>query len=386
MELKVYARILARRWWIVLPTFLVTFGVTLALTFSEAPLYASSATFVLKLGSSFQDDKGFVSALDILSRRAEIAATYTEVATSRLIKRQAADLLGLSPEQRGSLSVSSRALGGTNVLEISVEGPDPHLARDFANTIGAQTIAYVRGLYETYELAPLDEAALRTAPISPNYPLNLGLGAALGLFLGLGLALLAEYLRAQPEEVATFNILDQETGMYNRRYFLFRLRQELSRASRGSVDLSVALMNVDHHGVMDGASPQVRGEALRKVLLLLGPALREEDIMARYSDTVIAFLLPDVEGEMARDMVEDMQARITTAPLEINGRGVKLNLQGAAGVATYHEKADVDALLAGAARALEGAEAAAYDRVHLLSEGGGRRRGGTRARTNGVRS
>lgn len=388
MELKFYARIVARRWWLVVPTFLVTWAAALALTLAEAPLYESSATFVLKLGSSFQDDKGIVSALDILSRRAEIAATYTEVASSRLIKRQAAELLRLSAEQRAALTVSSRAFGGTNVVEISVVGPDPALARDFTNAVGAQTIAYVRGLYETYELEPLDEATLRPAPISPNYPLNLGLGAALGQGLGVGLALLAEYLRAQPQAAPSFNILDEESGMYSKRYFLLRLRQELSRAKRSDKPVSIALVNIDHLGVMDGASPQLRGEALRKVLLLLAVELREEDILARYGDTVLALLLPDMQGAEAKELVELLQARLAAAPVEIEGRGVRLSLQGAAGVATYHEKtAEVDDLLAGARRALEGAEGAAYDRVHLLVKGrGGQRGGGARVRANGVRS
>lgn len=387
MELRVYLRTLARWWWIVAPAFLITFTTTIVLTFAEPPVYRSTATFVLKLGSSFQDDKGFVSALDILSRRAEIAATYTEVATSRLIKRQAADALGLSAAERGDLTVSSRAVGGTNVLEISVEGLDPALVRDFTNAIGAQTIAYVRGLYETYELEPLDEAALRTTPVSPSYALNLGLGAALGLVLGAGLAFLAEYLRAPLEQTTNFSILDDETGMYNRRYFTFRLRQELSRARRGASPLSVALMNIDHHGVMDGASPQVRGEALRRVTSLLAPCLREEDIMARFGDTVIAFLLPDLPGETAKEAVEVMQARIAATPVEVEGRGVRLNLQAAAGVVAYNDKSlDLDGLLAGAARALEGAEVAPYDKVHLLPESNGRRAGSAaRPRASGVR-
>lgn len=387
MELKAYIRILMRRWWIVVPTFLITFLATIVLTFREVPLYESSATYVLKLGASFQDDKGFVSALDILSRRAEIAATYTEVATSRLIKRQAADALGLSSDERGDLSVSSRAVGGTNVLEISVEGSDPALARDFTNEIGAQTIAYVRNLYETYELEPLDQATLRTTPISPNYPLNLSLGAILGLFLGAGLAFMAEYLRAPAEQTTMFNILDDGTGLYNRRYFLFRLRQELSRVRRSRAPLSIALMNIDHHGVMDGASPQFRDEALRRVLQLLTPLLREEDLMARFGDTVLAFLLPDQPGEAAKSAIEGIQTRIASTPIELDARGARLSLQGAAGIVTYQEHtADIDALLAKATHALEGAEAAAYDRVQLLVESGGRRSGSNgRARANGVK-
>lgn len=387
MELKAYWRVLTRRWWIVAPTFLITFAATLLLTFGEAPVYRSTATFVLKLGATFQDDRGFAAALDILSRRAEIAATYTEVATSRLIKGQAADALGLSAAQRAALGVSSRAIGGTNVLEISVEGPDPALVRDFTNAIGAQTIAYVRGLYATYELELLDEATLRAAPVAPSYALNLGLGALLGLCLGAGLALLAEYLRAPAARATSFNILDPETGLYNRRFFLYRLRQELSRAGRSHAPLAVALMNIDHHGVMDGASPQLRDEALRRVLLLLAPCLREEDLMARFDDTVVALMLPDQRGEAARATVELMQTRLAAAPLEIEGKGVTLRLHGAAGIVDAHDQQlDVEGLLARAGVALEGAGVAAYDRVNLLVESRPRpRASGSRAKANGVK-
>lgn len=387
MELKAYWRIIARRWWIAAPTLLITFGATMLLTFVEPPLYSSTATYVLKLGASFQDDKGFVAALDILSRRAEIAATYTEVATSRLIKRQAADTLGLSPRQRNDLHVSSRAVGGTNVLEITVDGHDPALVRDFTNAIGAQTIAYVGNLYETYELEPLDEAALRNTPVSPNYPLNLGLGALLGLCLGAGLAFLAEYLRDPLEPAASFDILDGETGMYTRRFFLFRLRQELSRARGSSAHLALALMNVDHHGVMDGASPQLRGEALRHVTRRLAPCLREEDILARYDDTVIALLLPDLTGEAAKTTVEGLQARLAMAPVAIESKGVTLSLEGASGIVTPQGRsADIDGLLARAGVALEGATLAAYDRVMLASEGPEPRARAPRAsRSNGVK-
>lgn len=387
MELKAYLRILLRRWWIVVPAFLITLSATSALTFREPPIYRSSATYVLKLGSGFQDDKGFVSALDILSRRAEIAATYTEVATSRLIKQQAADALGLSMAQRGDYSVSSRAIGGTNVLEISVEGLDPTLARDFTNAIGSQTIAYVGNLYETYELESLDQASLHMAPISPNYSLNLALGAILGLVLGGGLAFLAEYLRAPVEQPRSFNILDDQTGMYNKRYFLLRLRQELSRARHARAPLVLVLMNVDHHGVMEGASPQFRGEALHQVQQLLTPLLREEDILSRFGDTVLAFLLPDLGGEEARRMIERAQARLAATMIEIDTSDTRLKLHSAAGIVAYQESsADADDLLARATLALEGAEGATYKHVRLIKEAAPRRQAATRrGKTNGAR-
>jgi uncharacterized protein involved in exopolysaccharide biosynthesis len=150
MELKIYLRVLLRKWWIVLPAFLITFTATIVLTFTQAPTYEATATFVVVPTGSFEDIWSLVDGLDTLSRRAEIASTYAEVAASRLIRRDAADELDLSQDQRKGLSVESQLLAGTNVLKITVEGSDPVLVRDFANVVGAKTMTYAQKLYEVY--------------------------------------------------------------------------------------------------------------------------------------------------------------------------------------------------------------------------------------------
>jgi uncharacterized protein involved in exopolysaccharide biosynthesis len=191
-----YLRILSRKWWIVLLTFLITYGATLAFTYTQAPTYHSRATFVVKLNASFSNDRDLASAVDVLSRRTEIATTYTIVANSRMIRRAAVTALSLSAPQRANVSVSSDLLPGTNVVEIVGESNDPILARDFTDAVGAQTVSYVGDLYETYRLEPLDTANLSEIPVAPNKPLNLTLGALLGLILGVSFALLAAYLQA----------------------------------------------------------------------------------------------------------------------------------------------------------------------------------------------
>ncbi|TEU14119.1 MAG: hypothetical protein E3J21_16830, partial [Anaerolineales bacterium] len=144
MELKIYLRVLLRKWWIVLPAFLITFTTTIAFTFTQAPTYRATATFVVAPNSSIKDVGSLLSGLDMLSRRDEIASTYAQVAASRLIRRDAADELDLSQNQRKRLSVESQLLAGTNVLKITVEGSNPVLVRDFANVVGAKALAYVQ--------------------------------------------------------------------------------------------------------------------------------------------------------------------------------------------------------------------------------------------------
>jgi diguanylate cyclase (GGDEF)-like protein len=372
MELKIYLRILLRKWWIVIPALLITFTSTMAFTFTQVPTYRATATFVVALTGSFEETWSFVDGLDTLSRQAEIANTYGKVATSRLIKQNAADALALPHNQREDLSVYSQLLQGTNVLEITVEGNDPALARDFANVVGDKTRAYVQELYETYDMRPLDQATLPASPIKPNKVLNLALGAILGLALGAGLAFLSEYLQAPLESMVNFGVLDDETGAYNKRYFKQRLGEEMSRANRNKYSLSLALMNVDQLEVMGtSSSPQVRSEALRKVAVFLKQYLREEDVLARFDKTVFAFLLPDMPGEKAKAVMEKLQTRMAWTSLEMEKSGVKLNLSGAVGVVAYqHNGTGQDEFLAGANRALQQAEAGGYGKACLLSEGG----------------
>ncbi len=194
MELRAYGGAILRKWWMVAGVLVIALVVTAALTYSQQPVYRSTATFVVAPVGSADVQNSFYG-IDTLSRQAEIAGTYMQVADSQLIKGQAARVLNLSQSQQDALSVSSRLRGGSNVIEIAVEGDNPTIVRDFANTVGAQTIKYAQDVYAAYGLKPLDGAIIPTAPARPAKKLNLLIGALAGLILGSGLALFSEYLQ-----------------------------------------------------------------------------------------------------------------------------------------------------------------------------------------------
>jgi diguanylate cyclase (GGDEF)-like protein len=371
MELRAYLRILLSKWWVVLITFLFTYGATLAFTYLQQPQYQGRATFVIKLNATFGNDRDLASAVDILSRRTEIATTYTIVANSALVKKLAVEELGLNDEQKSGLTVLSQLVPGTNVMEIIVQSPNAVLARDFTNILGLKTVAQVRDLYETYKLEPLDLATLPSAPIKPNKPLNLVLGTVMGLILGAGFAFLSAYLQAPPESLTNVSILDEQTSAYNKRYFTLRLRQELSRAKRNNYPLAVALINVDRHAALAESTPQVRREALRLVAMRFGPHLRDEDVVAFFDNTIFGFLLPDIAGEEAKTMVERLQTLIAAYPVELDRSGVSFGLSCCAGMVAYsaldsHMASEPDVLMAEVERALNQAEHATYSIVEVL--------------------
>ena len=258
MELKMYFRILLKRWWIIPLTFIFTLIPTYIFVSGQPWVYESEATFVIRPRTSVAvNDDEIVKALDTVSRRVEIITTFAEVSSSSLIKQRAVESLGLSAEEQEGLKVNGRVLAGTNILEINVQGPDPKIVRDLATAVSMETLSYVSNLYDVFELEPLDGANIPNRPVSPNKTLNLAIGAALGLLLGVGLIFLIEYLKEPLVGDLQINVIDPETGAYNQTYFKLRLGEELSRARHNTYSFSLALIKVYHRDLVYVSRRQV---------------------------------------------------------------------------------------------------------------------------------
>lgn len=288
--------------------FLVVFGGTYYWTKQQIPIYESHASFVIRPRSETVLSGDFLKALDTVSNRSEINSTFAEVAVSKLIKTNAIEKLGLTPEQRLDLTVSASVVAGTNILEIRVEARDPAVARDFANAVGAETVAYVKSLYDIYQLGTLDAANMPAKSKSPDVALNLSLGSFLGLALGIALIFMIEVFKPSYKEVDTFNIIDRETGAYNKSYLTHRLFQEMSRSKRTRSPLSIGLVKVHFEG--DGPTDVERIEALRMVRLLTEKSIREEDILARFNGVVFAILFPDTRLDRAQESLDSVKQAI----------------------------------------------------------------------------
>ncbi len=190
MELKIFLRLLLKRWWVIALILIVTTVITMALTYFQTPIYSSSATYVVSPSPKILDGTGYLSGLSVLGGQPTVANTYASIAGSASIKQSASEALGLNPAQVKSLDVATRVQNGTNVIEITVEGTDPLLVQAFAVKIGDSTIDYIAKLDGVYSLTLLDTASAPDAPIKPNKRLNLVLGIGMGLVLGVGLAFL----------------------------------------------------------------------------------------------------------------------------------------------------------------------------------------------------
>lgn len=310
MEPKDYVRVVRKRWWLVAATFVATTILTLIFVNSQPSIYESSTTLVVRPRTSISEDA--VRAIDTLSRRVEITTTYASIARSRLIKDRAINRLGLSAEERSDLKVTSKVVTGSNLLEIGVQGTDPDTVAVFAAAVGIETEEYIAGLDEAFKLTVLDDARTPKNPIDANKRTTVVLGAAMGLLLGVGLALLVEQLgwptfdvtrfSRTPWPADRFNIIDRETNVHNEAYLLMRTGQELAR-SRRSGPVCVGVIKVQARDVDTDVAEDPSRRDLRAIVETIQPTIRDEDLLAYVGSGSFVVMLPEVDSEYAGQLL-----------------------------------------------------------------------------------
>ncbi|KQR24745.1 chromosome partitioning protein [Agreia sp. Leaf335] len=199
MELRDYVRILQKSW--VLIAVLLFFGIGAAAGFSilQTPKYSSSAkVFVSTSGGSSVSD---LQQGNTFSQQR--VKTYADLATTPIVLLPViAELnLNLSSAELASMVTATAPLN-TTLIDIDVTNVDPALASQIATSV-SESLTQVVEKIETpansasattspVKLTLVQHAEVPQVPVSPNIPLNIGLGGLVGLALGIAIAVLRE--------------------------------------------------------------------------------------------------------------------------------------------------------------------------------------------------
>lgn len=319
MELRRYLEIVGPRWWMVATAVGVTTLLTIMLVVPQPWVYGASGTFVVRPRSV--DSAEVVRAIDTLIRGVEINSTYATIARSESIRDRARARLGPDFSASG-MNVDADVLTGTNVLVISVRGPDPETTAEFARAIGDETVAYIAALEDAFELNPLDSARANERPVGPNKMLTVVTGILFGALVGVAGALVADALsraaiqkRGQVGDDPGWRkaIKDQPTGTAHEDFFMMRFSEEMSRAKHSDRAFAVGLLRFV---VPTELIDKDHTTLLRSAADSAGSWLREEDVLSHVGGETLAVLLPDLnvaEGTqiMARwksDVIERLGA------------------------------------------------------------------------------
>ena len=216
MEVQDYLKVLQARWKIIAVVTVVAILGALGASLISTPIYqASTRLFVsTTLGSSVNE----AYQGNLLSQQR--VTSYTKLLTGQTLAQRTIDRLGsdavngMTPAQLAA-SVVATSAPDTVLIDVGVKDPSPERARDIANALSDEFVLMAKEL-ETPETGGTpaarvvveQEAGTPTTPVSPNTKRNIALGAAVGLLLGIALAVLRDRLdntvkdRRAVEEVA----------------------------------------------------------------------------------------------------------------------------------------------------------------------------------------
>jgi diguanylate cyclase (GGDEF)-like protein len=177
------------------------------------------------------------------------------------------------------------------------------------------------------------------------------------------LAAVNKQLTDRNQELQALSITDGLTGLYNRKHFLEVLGGQISRATRGRLQFSLAMIDADHFKEYNDTLGHQAGDVILKTIgTILQESLRSMDYAFRYGGDELIVLLPDVTIGGAVEVAERIRAKMAEAKLggEMNLAAVTVSI----GVASFPEHGETpETIIASADGALYDAKRNGRNRV-----------------------
>ncbi len=157
-------------------------------------------------------------------------------------------------------------------------------------------------------------------------------------------------------------VVDELTGLYNRRYLADALRRELNRSKRYEIPLSVLFLDLDNFKkVNDSYGHQTGDDVLCGFAAFLRHYLRSEDIAGRYGGEEFLVIMPQTDLSGATRLGSRLLGAIEADPVH-----PEIHVTFSGGIAAYPDHADsVDTLIELADVGLYSAKMAGRNRIHL---------------------
>ena len=367
MEINLYLQTLKRGWWIVVLTMLVALNGALLFSYLTPPIYEATSRFVVSPNAEmYESSWDVVSSLDTLDRRS-IINTYKELLASPSVYRDNADIQAIGADiVENQYSISAVVIPDTNILKLTVNGPDPALVLEITKAVGAQALGYINNLYPVYNFNLFDEPSINTEPIYPQPVQNAGLALLVGGIVGLSLAFAREQMGTTFEKLRERSIIDSVSSAYTREYFVRRVREQIAQDTRSTLSLGFVYLR-GLEDVSDALPQAIYDRVLRSITKTLIRELRGRDIVARWSDSQLAVLLPSTPGIAVENTFQRIQSYLG-APIAVNESGdMVVRPDPCVGIVERNQFEDSEELIERAEMAMEKASAFKTSAVVFLS-------------------
>jgi diguanylate cyclase (GGDEF)-like protein/PAS domain S-box-containing protein len=137
------------------------------------------------------------------------------------------------------------------------------------------------------------------------------------------------------------SITDPLTNIYNRRFFMQMLEQEMERTRRYGKPFSVIMFDLDHFKSVNDRFGHAAGDmVLKSVADMIKGRIRKTDYFARWGGEEFIILLPETSVEDAAGLAEELREQLSSMTLPEVGR-----VTASFGVAGYRTSDTIDTIL-----------------------------------------
>jgi diguanylate cyclase (GGDEF)-like protein len=158
-------------------------------------------------------------------------------------------------------------------------------------------------LNQVINLDFLDMAEPSVIPYSPKPLQNAGLAIILGLMGGVGLVIVRDQLRISLETFRQRTNLDNETGVYTKKYFSRLVEDELAQHPEDLHSIGIVELN-GLREITDTFPLAALQRILQRVTESLRKELRGNDIIGRWNEISFIVMLPNTPGMAANRIFE----------------------------------------------------------------------------------
>ncbi|MBI1785609.1 diguanylate cyclase [Candidatus Sumerlaeota bacterium] len=175
---------------------------------------------------------------------------------------------------------------------------------------------------------------------------------------------LHQKIEEQQKELERLAKTDGLTGLYNRRFFIERLIEEMNEARKGGTPLSLLMLDLDHFKkVNDTYGHLVGDDVLVRSADRIRHIVRASDVIGRFGGEEFCIALPKTDLDQAVELAEKIRLGINSEQYGVSN-GTLFNISVSIGAAQLQPDAkDITPLIRDADNALYRAKESGRNRV-----------------------
>ena len=129
------------------------------------------------------------------------------------------------------------------------------------------------------------------------------------------------------KKVQELTVVDSLTQTFNRRYFLERFQEEVSRSQKFKLKLSFVMADIDHFKEINDKYGHLVGDAvLKEVTRVIKENIREVDFMGRFGGEELSIVFTETDTQDARYACERIRKAIESESLRAYDEKLKVTL------------------------------------------------------------